>query len=484
MSLELPGWVADGFNLIGLPWPGIDEDQLREWAQDLRKYATETDALSSRSKSAVAAIAAGDESSFARTLATQWSHYHDVISDARGPMEVFAGALDVAADAVVAQKVVVIEAAVALAGEVIATQGEALFTFGLAEAEVPAEVAAARLIVRGALQVLEGELIGVLVGKAAAIAGDALGGAVGKLVSGGGQVVSETVVLKADFNALHTVASGLKIQSTQVEQASGVSWRRATSRPLETGGPGGGWREVAQAVEQAVLRVLTAAFKDLGHALYTAVEDTVQFLRKAVTDLRRTDTDLAAQAEPAAGVTPSDDTVAAAPHPPAVGAAVPGQAGGTIRPADTGSVQSDILGERWARAAYESIRSDDDAPVIARNTAGVARVDGGIGFSLAEIQAIRSHVFFEEHPLEGPDGLVMARYDPSADMAETWLRLRAGGYLPQDLTLLEHELAEHNYYAQHPGSSYREAHGAANQVADWAADRPPSTGEDYEKPWR
>jgi hypothetical protein len=471
VSLELPGWVADAFNLIGLPWPGIDENQLRAWAQDLRQYATATDALSSHSKSAVAAIVAGDESSFARTLAAQWGFYRDVIADARGPMEDFAGALDGAADAVVAQKVVVIGAAVALAGEVIATQGEALFTFGLAEAEVPAEVAAARLIVRGALQVLEGELIGALVGKAAAIAGDALGGAVGRLISGGGQAVSETLVLKADFNALHTLASGLKVQGSKVEQASGVSWRRATSKPLETGGPAGGWREVAQAVEQAVLRVLTAAFKDLGHALYTVIEDTVQFLHKAVTDLRHTDTDLAAQAGRAAAGTTSD-------------AAMPGQTGGTIRPPDNGSVRSDVLGERWARAAYESIRSDDDAPVIARNAAGAARIDGGTGFSLAEIQAIRSHVFFEEHPLEGPDGLVMARYDPGADMAEAWLRLRSGSFLPQDLTLLEHELAEHNYYVQHPGSTYREAHDAANQVADWAADRPPSTGEDYEKRWR
>jgi hypothetical protein len=471
VSLELPGWVADGFNLIGLPWPGIDEDQLRGWAQDLRQFATEIDVVSSHSKSAVAAIAAESESSFTRALAAQWSHYRAVISDAHGPMEVFAGALETAADAVVAQKVVVIGAAVALAGEVIATQGEVLFTFGLAEAEVPAEVAAARLVVRGALQVLEGELIGLLVGQAAAIAGDALGGAVGKLVSGGGQAVSETVVLRADFAAWHAVASGLKAQSTRVEQASGVSWRRATSRPMETGGPGGGWKEVAQVVEQAVLRLLATAFKDLGHALYAAVEDTVQFLRQAVIDLQRTDTDLAAQAERAV-------------HPPAVGVAEPGQTGGTIRPADTGSVRSELLGERWARAAYESIRSDDDAPVIARNTAGAARVDGGVGFSLAEIRAIRSHVFFEEHPLEGPDGLVMARYDPGADMAEAWLRLRAGGYLPHDLTLLEHELAEHNYYAQHPGTTYREAHGAANQVADWAAGRPPSTGEDYEKPWR
>ncbi|HWG12545.1 MAG TPA: hypothetical protein VG268_04655 [Streptosporangiaceae bacterium] len=94
-----------------------------------------------------------------RTLASEWEHHHTVISGLREPMEIFAGALDVAADAVAAQKVVVVGAAVTLAGEVIAPQGEALFTFGLAEAEVPAEVAVARLIVRGALQELEGQLL-------------------------------------------------------------------------------------------------------------------------------------------------------------------------------------------------------------------------------------------------------------------------------------------------------------------------------------
>ena len=487
MSLELPGWVADAFNSIGLPWPGIDEDQLRAWAQDLRQYATATDALSSHSKSAVAAIVAGNESSFARTLAAQWGFYRDVIADARGPMEDFAGALDMAADAVVAQKVVVIGAAVALAGEVIATQGEALFTFGLAEAEVPAEVAAARLLVRGALQVLEGELIGTLVGKAAAIAGDALGGAVGRLISGGGQAVSETLVLKADFNALRTLASGLRVQGSKVEQASAVSWRRATSKPLETGGPAGGWREVAQAVEQAVLRVLTAAFKDLGHALYIAVEDTVQFLHKAVTDLRHTDTDLAAQAERqdyrgVAGSISGHDSFAAV--------AYPGQSGGTIRPRFDGSYPSWEDNDRWASDAYESIRSADDTAAIAGHLSDVPRLSDQTGFSIQEIQAIKAHVFFEEHPLDGPEGLdgpeeiVNARYDSDPAMAEAWLRLRSGDYLPQDLTLLEHELAEHDYYAQHPGSTYREAHAAANRVADWGSDIPAPANEDYGKPWR
>jgi hypothetical protein len=475
VSLELPGWVADAFNLVGLPWPGIDEDQLRAWARDLREYAAEITSLSSRSKSAVAAVAAQDESAFARTLASEWDHYHGVISDLQEPMEVFASALDVAADAVVAQKMVVIGAAVALAGEVIATQGEALFTFGLAEAEVPVEVAATRLIVRGALQVLEGELLGALINKAATMVGDALGGAVGKLITGGGQVASEAVVLKADYNALETLASGLTTRGSQVEKASDVSWRRATSRPLETGGPGGGWREVARAVEQAVLRVLSAAFKDLGRALHTILQDTIQFLRKAVTNLRHTDTDLAARAERAAG----DEPAAA----PADGSAFPGQSGGTIRPPDTGSVRSSELGDRWAADAYEVIRSTDDSEVIARNVSDATRLSGDTGFSLAEIQAIRNHVFFEEHPLEGEDGIASARYDPAADMGEAWLRLRSGDYLPQDVTLLEHELAEHNYYVQHPGSTYREAHNAANQVADWGSNIPPSTGEDYGKPW-
>jgi hypothetical protein len=484
VSLELPGWVADAFNLVGLPWPGIDEDQLRGWARDLRQYSGETASLSSRSASAVAAVAARDESVFARTLASEWEHHHTVISGLREPMEIFAGALDVAADAVAAQKVVVIGAAVTLAGEVIATQGEALFTFGLAEAEVPAEVAVARLIVRGALQELEGQLLGTLISKAAVIAGDALGGAAGKLVTGGGQIASEAVVLKADYNALETLASGFTTRGSQVEKASDISWHRAASRPLETGGPGGGWREVARAIEQAVLRVLAAAFKDVGRALHTIIQDTIQFLRKAVTNLRHTDTELAVQADRAAS---SEATAAGAVSVAGAGAAsspIPGQEGGTIRPPDTGSARSEILGEKWAEEAYESIRSADDSEVIARNLSGASRISGGTGFSPEETQAIRSHVFFEEHPLEGEDGIVNARYDPAADMAEAWLRLRSGDYLPQDVTLLEHELAEHNYYVQHPGATYREAHYAANQVADWGSNIPPSTGEDYGKPWR
>jgi hypothetical protein len=409
-----------------------------------------------------------------------------VITGLRGPLEVFAGALDVAADAVVAQKIVVIGATVALAGEVIATQGEALLTFGLAEAEVPAEVAATDLIVRAALQELEGQLLGVLINKIAAAVSDALGGAIGRLVMGGGQVAAEAVALKADYSALQTVSSALTGHRTRVEQASSVSWRRSASRQLDTGGPGGGWREVARAVEQAVLRVLATAFRDLGRTIAAIVQDTATFLRKAITDLHRTDTELAAQAAPQATATlsaartvetSSDLTLGRVP--------VPGQTGGSIRPRDDGSARAFERGEAWAADAYDSIRSSDDVSVIASHLTSAPRVGGGTGFTQEEVQTIKNQVFYAEHPLEGEDGgTVTSRFDPNANMAEAWLRLRSGNHVPPDLLLLEHELAEHSYWKQHPDAIYWEAHAAANEVANWDENRASPTYEDYNKPWK
>jgi hypothetical protein len=69
-------------------------------------------------------------------------------------------------------------------------------------------------------------------------------------------------------------------------------------------------------------------------------------------------------------------------------------------------------------------------------------------------------------------------------MADAWLRLRSGRQLPADIALLEHELAESRYYREHPGSTYREAHDAANRVSNWQGQVPAPTREDYMDPWR
>jgi hypothetical protein len=165
-------------------------------------------------------------------------------------------------------------------------------------------------------------------------------------------------------------------------------------------------------------------------------------------------------------------------------APVPGQTGGS-RPNDDGSVRAYERTERWADDAYQSIRQSDDAGDVARNVADVPRVDGSRGFTPAEIEQIKKHVFEDLHPLEGNNGgTVMARFDPNPDMAEAWLRLRAGRHRPEDVALLEHELAESRYWQQNPNASYKDAHAAANEVSRWETQIPPSGNEDFSKPWR
>jgi hypothetical protein len=164
---------------------------------------------------------------------------------------------------------------------------------------------------------------------------------------------------------------------------------------------------------------------------------------------------------------------------------IPGQTGGSERPRFDGSVRSFEQAEKWANDAYDVIRGSDDVADIADNLRHAPRVDGHTGFTSEEIQAVKNHLFVDEHPLEGSNGgIVNSRFDPSPDIAEAWLRLRSDGYMPQDLTLLEHELAEHDYWRRHPGVSYPEAHRAANSVANWENDIPASTYEDYGKPWK
>nr|WP_202498202.1 hypothetical protein [Streptomyces sp. SID5469] len=176
--------------------------------------------------------------------------------------------------------------------------------------------------------------------------------------------------------------------------------------------------------------------------------------------------------------TPSSDS--SAPGHPHGGEAVPGQTGGAVRPPDNGSVRSYMKTEEWAGEAYDAIRDADDVDAMASHLQDAPRIDGGTGFTSEEIEAIKHHVFTEEHPLESVDGdIVHARYDANPDMAEAWIRLRSGTHTESDLLLLEHELAEHRYYQAHPGSTYAEAHAAATKIADWASHMEPPRRENY-----
>ncbi|MEV0005374.1 WXG100 family type VII secretion target [Micromonospora sp. NPDC050980] len=163
------------------------------------------------------------------------------------------------------------------------------------------------------------------------------------------------------------------------------------------------------------------------------------------------------------------------PHSPLEGV----HGGHTSRPTNLSDYERQ---QGWANDAYAAIRQQDDAATIAANLADAPRLDGSRGFSAAEVEQIRRHIFFEEHPMDDyAGGIVRQRYDPSAPMAEAWLRLRRGDPLPEDLGLLEHELAESRYYQAHPHADYREAHAAANRTSNWQDSIPGPTYEDYSR---
>jgi hypothetical protein len=166
-------------------------------------------------------------------------------------------------------------------------------------------------------------------------------------------------------------------------------------------------------------------------------------------------------------------------------AVAPGQSGGSSRPRVDDSVRSYMRNEEWSNDAYESIRASDDIADVSRNLQDAPRLDGSTGFSTDEVERIKNHVFHETHPLEGMDGgVVHERFEPNPDMAEAWMRLRSGRHQPEDLALLEHELAESNYWQQNPNAVYWEAHRAANEVSNWESQIPAPTNEDYNEPWR
>ena len=115
--------------------------------------------------------------------------------------------------------------------------------------------------------------------------------------------------------------------------------------------------------------------------------------------------------------------------------------------------ENDTQKDRQAARAYEQYSREDDSKKISSVS----------GFTVQEIQRIRSHVFFRKHDLYDNR---FNRFDPSYDMAVAWKRLREGKPLPRDLTLLHHELFE-SEVEQKYNLSVAEAHRIADQKYAW-----------------
>ncbi|MGK4582513.1 WXG100 family type VII secretion target [Kitasatospora sp. HPMI-4] len=181
MAIELPDEVVSLLSFIGINWPTVNEDKVREFASHVREFADNIDSAHRDSTATVQRLGESYEGASYEALMAKWSqlsssHMDELVQ----ACHTVATALDVAADVIVGMKVETIAELVVMAAAFVADQAAAVATFGLAEAAVVAIEAAARKLVNYLEQQLEQYVIGQVIEAAI----DPLAEVVGRAVSG------------------------------------------------------------------------------------------------------------------------------------------------------------------------------------------------------------------------------------------------------------------------------------------------------------
>lgn len=128
---DLPGPVVSFLNVIGVPWPYINEDTVSQFATLTRQFAQAVETTHQDATQAIATIAEWHRSGSTERLQSGWSsmstqHVDELVTGCH----VLADALDVAAGYIVAQKVEAIATLVGMAAAFVADQAASVATLG------------------------------------------------------------------------------------------------------------------------------------------------------------------------------------------------------------------------------------------------------------------------------------------------------------------------------------------------------------------
>lgn len=167
MAIQIPHDVAVFLNFLGVPYPDINEDRVRELGKHVRSFADnvqETHASMSGTITQMGSIWSGD--SYQQLLA-EWArlsttHMRELDTAGRA----VAVALDAAAQAIQVVKIAVLAELGALAAEYAATLPEVFVTGGLAAVIEPAIRATVRKLCEAMKQTLLAHLLAEVLGKA------------------------------------------------------------------------------------------------------------------------------------------------------------------------------------------------------------------------------------------------------------------------------------------------------------------------------
>lgn len=234
---DLPLPVVNFLNVIGVPWPYIDEDVVAEFASLTRAFASAVEATHQDARRAVEGIAAAHQGASTEAMTSGWGamssqHVYQLVDAAH----VLADALDAAALYIVGEKAVAVGVLIGMAAAFVADQAAAVASAGIAEAAVPVIIAGARALVKSLVMDLEQYLIAQVVEAAAkplfarveaAMAGLDWSGAGTSASSSGGQAgfVLDSGAVSEHITVLRSHAATMRDHGVRYEQAvSGLNF--------------------------------------------------------------------------------------------------------------------------------------------------------------------------------------------------------------------------------------------------------------------
>jgi hypothetical protein len=159
---DLPGPVVTFLNVIGVPWPYLNEDDVRQFATMVRAFGRAVEQTHQDTTTALSDFAQAYQGAATQRMQAGWAqlserHVQELVEGCR----ILADALDVGAEVIIAQKVEALAELVAMAATFVADQAAAVATAGLAEAAVPVIIEAGKAL----LETLKQQIIQYITGQ-------------------------------------------------------------------------------------------------------------------------------------------------------------------------------------------------------------------------------------------------------------------------------------------------------------------------------
>ncbi|MGW3282097.1 WXG100-like domain-containing protein [Nocardia rhamnosiphila] len=123
MSIHIPSEVVFFLNILGIPYPDVDVDQVRELSRTVEELATEVRETYDEATNTVGALGSAISGDSYQAILVMWAQHKGMMSELDTAFGIAATALDIAADVIEAIQIAVLIELAALAASFIASIG-------------------------------------------------------------------------------------------------------------------------------------------------------------------------------------------------------------------------------------------------------------------------------------------------------------------------------------------------------------------------